>query len=428
MTFITKTHLSRRHFLRGTGGAVALPVLSAMTPAFTKAAASASPPRFVAMCGGLGFHAENFFPKESGANYTLSPYLEQIKDHRQDFTVLSGFAHTNQNGNNGHASYMTWLTSAQRPGLAGFKNTISLDQLIAKHIGAATRFPSLTLANGSESLSWTANGVPVPTLSSPAKLYAQLFIQGTPEETKEANKEIERGKSILDVVMGDAKKLEKTLGHQDKEKLGEYFFSVRDLETRLQQNQDWLAKPKPEVDAKQPKDITDKQDILAKQALMYDMVILALQTDSCRSITYSIGGFNAVPTNIPGVKTDWHNLSHHGKDEQKIKELTLIEQSEFSEFNKFLTKLKGIQENGKSLLDQTAVLFGSNLGNASSHSWRNLPILLAGGGFKHGTHIAHDTQNNTPFANLFVPLAQRMGLEIEKFGSSTKPGVDGLLG
>ena len=428
MNLITKTHLSRRHFLRGSGCAVALPFLSAMTPAFTNAAASSSPPRFVAMCAGLGFHAENFFPKESGANYTLSPYLDQIKDHRKDFTVLSGFAHPNQNGNNGHASYITWLTSAQRPGLAGFKNTISLDQLIAKHIGAATRFPSLTLASGGQSLSWTANGVPVPTISSPSKLYAQLFIQGTPQETKDASKQIERGKSILDVVMGDAKKLEKTLGHHDKEKLGEYFSSVRELEVRLKQNQEWLAKPKPKVDYPQPKDITDKLDIIAKQALMYDMMVLALQTDSCRSITHSLGSFNAAPSNIPGVKTDWHNLSHHGNDGYKIKELTLVETAEFAQLNKFLTQLKGIQENGKSLLDQTAILFGSNLGNASSHSWRNLPLLLAGGGFKHGTHISHDPKNNTPFANLFVPLAQRMGLEIDKFGSSTKPGVDGLVG
>jgi hypothetical protein len=220
--------------------------------------------------------------------------------------------------------------------------------------------------------------------------------------------------------------LNRSLGHHDQEKLAEYLTSVRDLETRLQQNQDWLQRPKPKVDFEQPKDVTDKHDILAKQALMYDMIVLALQTDSCRSFTYSIGGFNAVPSNIPGVKTDWHNLSHHGKDEEKIKELTIIEKAEFAELNKFFNKLKAIKENGKTLLDHTAVLFGSNLGNASSHSWRNIPVLLAGGGFKHGQHIAHDPKNNTPFANVFVPLAQRMGLEIDQFGSSTKAGIDGL--
>ena len=427
MNIANKSHLSRRQILRGSGGAVALPLLSAMTPAFTRAAgANSAPARFIGMCGGLGFHAENFFPKTAGANFELTPYLEEIKEHRKDFSVLSGFAHTNQNGNNGHASFITWLTSAERPGLAGFKNTISLDQLMAKHIGASTRFPSLTLSNGSQSLSWTANGVPLPAISSPSKLYQQLFLQGTAEETKTAMKEIERGKSILDVVMGDAQKLNRSLGHHDQEKLDEYLTSVRDLETRLQQNQDWLQRPKPKVDYEQPKDVTDKHDILAKQALMYDMIVLALQTDSCRSFTYSIGGFNAVPSNIPGVKTDWHNLSHHGKDEEKIKELTIIEKAEFAELNKFFNKLKAIKENGKTLLDHTAVLFGSNLGNASSHSWRNIPVLLAGGGFKHGQYIAHDPKNNTPFANLFVPLAQRMGLEIDQFGSSTKAGVDGL--
>ena len=159
---------------------------------------------------------------------------------------------------------------------------------------------------------------------------------------------------------------------------------------------------------------------------MNDLTLLALQTDSTRVIAYSLGGMNAVPSNIPGVRTDWHMLSHHGRDEQKIEELTRIEAAEFAVFSEFLTKLKGVKEAGGHLLDHTAILFGSNLGNASSHSWRNLPILLAGGGYKHGHHAAHDPENNTPFANLFVPLAQRMGVEIDQFGSSTASTIQGL--
>ncbi len=430
MTYLaTKTALDRRSFLRGSGAAVALPLLHAMTPAFTRAAsASTSPTRFVAMNASLGFHAPLLFPEKAGKSYAPTSYLKELEDHLKDLTLFSGLSHPSQNGNNGHASELTWLTSAQRPGLAGFKNTISLDQLIAKQIGVATRFPSLTLGARGRSLSWTSNGVPLPAMSSPSKLYQQLFAQGTEQEIAEQVKQLDKGKSVLDVVQGDAKALEKSLGHRDREKLDEYLSSVRDLETRLQQNKEWARKPKPKVDYAAPRDVADKVDILGKQRLMYDMIALALQTDSCRSITFSLGAMNAVPSNIPGVKTDWHNLSHHGKDEEKIGELEIIEKAEFKLFGEFLTKLKGVKENGKHLLDHTAILFGSNLGNASSHNTKNLPVIVAGGGFKHGSYVAHDAADNTPLCNLFVPLAQRMGVKTEKFGSSTKSTIRGLEG
>lgn len=420
----TKTSLNRRTFLKGTGATVALPFLSAMTPAFAKAAAA--PKRFVAMNAGLGFHAPNFIPTEAGANYKAPIYLQQLEKHRKDFTVFSGLSHPNSNGANGHTSELTWLTSAPRPGLAGFKNTISLDQLMAKHIGAATRFPSMTIGARGSSLSWTANGVQIPVQMHPTKIFRQLFVNGTEAEVAEEIKNLERGRSILDTVLDDAKVLSITLGARDREKLDEYFTSVRELEIRLQQNKQWANRPKPKVNYKEPQDVADRNDILAKQRLMNDLTLLALQTDSTRVIAYSLGGMNAVPSNIPGVRTDWHMLSHHGRDEQKIEELTRIEAAEFTVFSEFLTKLKNVKEAGGNLLDHTAILFGSNLGNASSHSWRNLPILLAGGGYKHGHHAAHDPDNNTPFANLFVPLAQRMGLEIDRFGSSTASTLRGL--
>ena len=425
MSFIaTKTSLNRRAFLKGTGATVALPFLSAMTPAFAKTAAA--PKRFVAMNAGLGFHAPNFIPTEAGANYKAPVYLEKLAAHRKDFTVFSGLSHPNSNGANGHTSELTWLTSAPRPGLAGFKNTISLDQLMARHIGAATRFPSMTIGARGSSLAWTANGVQIPVQMHPAKIFRQLFVDGTEQEVAEELKNLERGRSILDTVLDDAKLLSISLGARDREKLDEYFTSVRELEIRLQQNKEWAKRPKPKVDYKEPQDVADRNDILAKQRLMNDLTLLALQTDSTRVIAYSLGGMNAVPSNIPGVRTDWHMLSHHGRDEQKIEELTRIEAAEFAVFSEFLTKLKGVKEAGGHLLDHTAILFGSNLGNASSHSWRNLPILLAGGGYKHGHHAAHDPENNTPFANLFVPLAQRMGVEIDQFGSSTASTIQGL--
>jgi len=420
----TKTSLNRRAFLKGSGATVALPFLSAMTPAFAKT--SEVPKRFVAMNAGLGFHAPNFIPTHAGTNYKAPLYLQKLEKHRKDFTIFSGLSHPNSNGANGHASELTWLTSAPRPGLAGFKNTISLDQLMAKHIGAATRFPSLTIGARGQSLSWTANGVQIPAQTHPTKIFRQLFVNGTEKEVAEEIKNLERGRSILDTVLNDAKTLELSLGARDREKLDEYFTSVRELEIRLQQNKEWANRPKPKVNYKEPQEVADRNDILAKQHLLNDLTLLALQTDSTRVIAYSLGGMNAVPSNIPGVRTDWHMLSHHGRDEQKIEELTRIEAAEFEVFSDFLTKLKNVKEADGHLLDHTAILFGSNLGNASSHSWRNLPILLAGGGYKHGAHAAHDPDNNTPFANLFVPLAQRMGLEIEKFGSSTANSIRGL--
>ncbi len=419
-----RKHLSRRHFIIGSGVAVSLPMLSAMTPAFS--AAKKAPLRFVAMNAGLGFHSPNFIPQSEGLDYEAPQYLRKLAKHRKDFTIFSGLSHPNSNGSNGHASELTWLTSAPRPGLAGFKNTISLDQLIARHVGAVTRFPSLTVGTNGQSLSWTSNGVQIPSQSHPTKLFRQLFVNGSEADVGKEIKDLERGRSILDTVLAEARKLNSQLGPRDQEKLDEYLTSVRELEVRLQQNKQWARRPKPKVDLSEPKEVSDRNDILAKQRLMYDLILLALQTDSTRVIAFSLGGMNAVPSNIPGVNTDWHNLSHHGKEESKIEELSKIEAAEFQVFSEFLTKLKGVQEPDGHLLDHTAILFGSNLGNASSHSWRNLPILLAGGGYKHGHHVAHNSENNTPLANLFVPLAQRMGLDINSFGSSTHSGLRGL--
>lgn len=422
----TRAAIDRRRFLRGIGVGLSLPLLDAMQPAFSRAAATATPPRrFVAMCAGLGFHAPFLIPSRPGRDYEPTPYLDILKDLRDEYSVISGLSHPEQNGNNGHASEITWLTAAKRPGLAGFKNSISLDQLIAARIGTQTRHPYLALSNGGDSLSWTDTGVEIPGESSPARLFNQLFVEGTAQEKARQISDLKRGRSILDTVAGEAKKLHGELGHGDQEKLDEYLSSVRDLESRLQETGSWIDRPKPRIEAKPPTDIADRNDAIGKQRLMYDLIALALQTDSTRTITYKLGGLNSVPT-IPGVSQDWHQLSHHGQDEKKIDELKIIEMAEFQAFHDFLARLKGIQEGGRSLLDGTAVLYGSNLGNASSHSWRNLPILLAGGGFRHGQHIAHNAEDNTAFSNLFVQIAQGLGIETEQFGSSTAPKIEGL--
>lgn len=426
MHIATHAHLSRRAFLKGVGVSLGLPLLDAMTPAFAQAATkSAAPRRFLAMNATLGFHAPFFFPKDTGRGYTPSTYLELLKDLRDDFTVFSGLSHAEQSGTSGHSSELTWLTAAKRPQLAGFKNSISLDQLIAERIGLETRFSSMVLSNSNQSLSWSANGVQIPGEQSPAKLFRQLFIAGTPAEVNEQVDRLRRGRSILDTVRDEARKLQRDLAHHDQEKLDEYLTSVRDLEARLVQNESWVRKPKPKVDAKPPTDIADRNDAIGRTRLMNDLIVLALQTDSTRTITYNLGGLNAVPV-IEGVENDWHQLSHHGQDEHKIEELKLIELAEFRALGDFLAKLKAAQEDGRPLLDSTAVLFGSNLGNASAHDWSNLPILVAGGGFRHGQHLAFDAKNNTALSNLFVQLAQHMQVETDQFGYSTQAGVTGF--
>lgn len=273
------------------------------------------------------------------------------------------------------------------------------------------------LGTGSESLSWSASGVPLPAESSPSRAFQQLFVDGTKAEVEAQMRALKRGRSILDTVRGQAKKLHRDLGAHDREKLDEYLSAVRDLEGRLVQNEEWALRPKPTVDAKPPTDIQSRTDAIGKMKLMQDLIVLALQTDSTRTVTLRLSGMNAVPE-IEGVSHDWHQLSHHGLDPAKIEELKVIEIAEFRAFADFLTKLKTVRENGTPLLDRTAVLFGSNLGNASAHDTRNLPLLLAGGGFKHGLHVAVDPKKQV-FSNLFVTLAQRMGVESDRFGFST---------
>jgi hypothetical protein len=258
----------------------------------------------------------------------------------------------------------------------------------------------------------------IPAEMKPSKIFAKLFLDGTGWEIQQQMRKLKEGRSIRDTVGVEAKRLEKRFGSADRDKLDEYFTSVREMEQRLQKAEAWVQKPKPKVDAKQPQDIQDEKDLIGRMNLMFDLIPLAFQTDSTRLITVVVQGRGDVPT-IPGVKADHHNLSHHGQDPEKIAQLRLIETAQLKALGTLMEKLKAKQEGSKSLLDSTAVLYGSNLGNANSHDWHNLPLLLAGGGFKHGKHHTGDVKNNTPMGNLFVRLMQNMGIEADTFATST---------
>lgn len=425
---MTSNLLTRRTFLRGTGVAMALPVLEAMTPAGVHAASadtSRTPPqRMVAICTYLGIHTPDLYPKESGHQYQMTPYLEPLKELREDFTIFSGLAHPDVDG--GHSTIASFLTAAPHPGSSSFRNTISLDQFALEQLGSPTRFGSLTLGTSSGGLSWTRGGVKIPAEDRPSRLFAKLFLDGTPEEVADQVRRLKEGQSIMDLVRVQAKQLERRLGRDDREKLGEYFASVRDLEGQLLQAEDWSRKPKPAVNYKQPEDITDKADFAGRLKLMLDLTYLALKTDSTRLITLAISGTNLVPP-ISGVSTDWHNLSHHGKDPDKLKQLRIVELTKMRLLGEFLLKLKATPEDDESLLDRTMVLFGSNLGNASNHSNRDLPTLLAGGRFRHGQHLSFNSTNHPPLGNVYVSMLQGLGINTDTFasGTGTISGLDG---
>jgi len=412
-----RENLSRRLFLRGAGVAVTLPLLEAMLPKRAKAAATEPPRRLICINTTLGLHTPNLFPAKSGKDFELTPYLEPIKDFRNDFTVISGLSHPEVDG--GHPAELCFLTSAPHPRADNFKNTISLDQYSVEKLVPDTRFSSLVLASSSSrGLSFTRSGVPIPAEERPSRVFKNMFVDGSKNEIAAQVHRLQQGQSIMDTVLGEANDLQKSLGKQDRQKLDEYFSSVRDVEQRLLKAQDWARRPKPKVVAKPPVDIPSSVEVPAKVRLMFDLMHLALQTDSTRYITFALNGLNAVPV-IPGVTQDWHNLSHHGQDPAKLAELRVIEVQQMKLFGELLVKLKGTKEQEGTLLDRTIVLFGSNLGNASSHDNKNLPILVAGGGFRHGQHLAFDAAKNPPLSNLYVQFLRRLGADVGSFGSST---------
>ena len=414
--------IERRAFLRASGISLGLPLLDAMVPVFGKAAraaaaSNATPRRMVCICTPLGMLTSNLFPEKTGRDYELTPYLDVVKDFRNDLTVISGLSHPGvEFGHESHASFLTAVPHPERR--AGFRNTISIDQLAAEQIGERTRFPSLALSHEGGSLSWTRSGAMVPASASPANLFAKLFLEGRPEEVRDQVRRLRDGQSILDKVASQAKQMQRNLSPGDRDKLDEYFSSVRELERGLANGEQWSKKPKPKIDAEPIRDIPNGADVVGKTQLMLDLVHLAFQSDSTRLVTVALAGTSQVPP-IPGVTMAHHDLSHHGKDPEKLRQLAIVETTTMTALRDLLVKLKGTREQGETLLDRSMVFLGSNLGAGSSHSCKNLPVIVAGGGFKHGQHLGFDTKDNYPLPNLFVSMMQRLGLETDKFASST---------
>jgi hypothetical protein len=422
---VTRQPLSRRRFLRGVGVAMSLPLLEAMLPGTVRAAPSAAPGakprRMLGICNNLGLRPDLFFPTAAGRDYEATPYLKLLDAHRNDFTVISGVSHPNVDG--GHPADISFLTAAPHPASSSFRNTISLDQHVAERVGNLTRFPSLTLSvNGAaRSLSWTGTGVAIPPEERASEVFNQLFLQGTPEQVEAQLHRLDTGRSILDAVASQSKEIQRGVGAADRSRLDQYFTSVRDLENRLQESREWERKPKPVVKMAAPGEIGSPAQYMDKVKAMYDLARLAFETDSTRAVTLMLNSVATPVVTIPGaaITDSYHNLSHHGKAEEKLAQLKVLDEWHMKLLAKLFEGLAAVNEDGDRLLDRTMILYGSNLGDANAHSTVNLPTLFVGGGFRHGQHLAFDRSQNYPLPNLFVSILQRMGLEEDKFASST---------
>lgn len=409
-TFTFQKHISRRATLRGAGITLGLPLLEAMTPAFAAVKETKQAKRFVGMSLALGLHNPNLVPEGAGRSYKPSRYLAGIQDLRKDFTVVSGSSHPGVTG--GHTAEGSIFSACPNARGSTTRNTISLDQLMSKHLGHETRFPSLVLnTNSQTSPSYTENGTMIPAENSAMKLFTRLFVNDTPAEQERQAELIRQGRSVMDIVGAESKSLQRELGAGDRDKLDSWFTSVRELEQRLAANEAWTHKAKPKVKLEPPTKIPRDNEVEVDRIFL-DIVHMALATDSTRFITLHVTGNNV--QGIEGVDESYHTLSHHGMDADKLEQLARVEQGVIHTWAAFLRKLKTDK-----LLDDTMVLLTSNLGNASSHDNKNMPVLFAGGGFKHGQHLAFDQKDNYPLPNLYLSMLHRLGMQDGAFATST---------
>lgn len=452
--------LSRRYFLRGLGATMALPLLDVMAPRRLSAAAAAAakPRRSVFVYVPNGVNGMTWQVKKSGRDYDLSPALQPLAKHRQDFTVFSGLHHPNGLGQ-AHVCADTWLTGAKIDAQGGrkYENSISVDQMMAEVVGQQTRFSSLELSIssgtghpfGTSTLAFSRDGVPLPADDNPKVIFNRLFgeeVGGIGAQRARLTKR----RSVLDAVLEDAKSLRLELGTEDRTKLDEYLHSVRDVEQRTERLDAWLDIPKPAVEKKVAENF--QKDVPKAQAgeywrTMFDLMVLAMRTDMTRVITYmngSEGNGLAIPE--IGITQARHNLSHHNGDPLVLDRLAKSDTFIMEQFAHFLDELSTIKDGDEPLLDRTMIMFGSGMSYGHSHANSNLPILLAGGrglGLKHGQHIDYNRPHlkedytlsydewrglcgkpkdgNARLSNVMLTMLQKMDIQAEKFVDSLGP-------
>lgn len=411
---------TRRRFLQGAGGTMmSLPLLEATA---SDKELESPPMRMVATGVFYGLMPEFFVPEKTGRDYEIPRLLKPLEKHRDQFTVFSGLDHNIGGGHTGTKYFLTGIPVTHAKGYA--ESNISVDQKAAQFTGGTTRYPSLALGcevNSENYLSWTRNGAQVRPVQRIDQLFNMLFRKNSKEAITRERKGLKERRSILDLVRDQAHSFERDISKGDKEKLDQYFTSVRELELKIEQSDRWLDTEKSSTDYELPNDVSNLT-LREKTPYFYDLMALALQTNSTRVITLSFSELGKESGGLKGVSHGYHSLSHHGKVKEAMDELAIIETFFVSQYARFLDKLKEIKEpNGETLLDNTMALFGSGMSNGNSHSNRDLPVILAGGGFRHGEHLhfARNGRQSVPLCNLYVTMLERFGLEIEGFNTSS---------
>lgn len=418
---------TRRTFLRASGVALALPLLESAPLRGADRPVAGPPRRLVCVGNEFGMYPGAFWPEQEKHDFELPTLLQPLSDLRDQFTL---FGHLDHGLKGGHFAVHTFLTGVKSADARGLpEGGISLDQRAAEFVGAETRFPSLTIGSedglhGGPMMSWTRTGTRIPPIPGPRELFRKLFLDDGPDARQQTAARLDRHQSILDAVLGDARALKKRVSQADRLKLDEYFASVREVELKLDLENQWQKISKPSAPLEEP----ENEGLTKDLPKIFDLMALALQTDSTRVATLEIGGSFAASD--LGIRQGYHSLSHHGQVQESIEQLVQIELYQMEQFARFLQKLTAIREPNAegSLLDNTMVLFGSGMGNANSHTNQDLPIILAGGGFRHGQHLRYPTESNkrVPLCNLYLSLLQRFGVEADSFSmsSSTLNGLE----
>ncbi|QDU64294.1 hypothetical protein Pan216_51830 [Planctomycetes bacterium Pan216] len=447
MNILTRQwQLKRRHFLRGAGAALALPMLDCMRPA--RAESTPEPERakrsvFIYLPNGV--NTLDYQILETGKDYSFSKSLKPLEKHRGVITPISGLHHPRAIGHH-HNCQAVWLTGAQAGATA--RNSISVDQLIAAKTAPFTRFSSLEMSNTGRSLAYNADGIGLPAATKPAEIFKRLFVAPEGGVAKE-RRELERTGSVLDAVLGEARRLNKKIGGNDRTRLDQYLTSVREVEIRTQRANSWLDVPRPTIaktDEARVNRTVDQQQVGNYFRTMYDLMVLAFQTDMTRVITFSSGDEGkGLPIPEIQINQTRHSLSHHNGDPEQLRRLTESDAFNFQQFAYLLERLQEIQEEDANLLDSTVLLYGSGMAYGHSHGNANVPTILAGGaklGLKHGQHVdfnvghfdgytlddanAHYQLCSRPLdsdarlSNLLLTVAQSMGVEADSFSDSIR--------
>jgi len=442
---LNQWRISRRTMLRGLGACIALPLLDCMAvlPTPTK------PRRSVFLYIPNGVNTLTWQIEKAGADYEFTRPLKGLERHRADITPISGLHHPMVIGKH-HNCEKVWLTGANVPGDGGaFRNTVSVDQMIADVQGVSTRFSSLEMAIEGVSLSWSKDGIQIPAERNTQQIFNQLF--GVEKDSKETiRRKLSRRGSILDVVADDAKRVNRNLGSEDRSKLDEYLTAVRQVEERSRRADEWLNVAKPAVPADDAARLQRKLSMAQAgdyYRLFYDLMVMALRTDSTRVITCGIGS-EGNTSGIPeiGILQTRHGLSHHNGDPEQLRRLTETDTFLVEQLAYFLDQLKAHEEDGRPLLDTTQVLWGSGMAYGHSHGNANLPTILAGGralGYKHGQHVdfnlpkigkydvadatnhyricSRPVDGDARVSNLLLTMLQRAEVKADRFQDSLRP-------